>query len=491
MDIRLIDIEQIHINVLNPRYVEQESEDHEIEKIIENGDLEKLMVDIAKYGLDPSENLLLTYDSDLESYIVHEGNRRITALKLLKNPELVPIFVDKRDAYIDKIKNIIIDHNYKPITQVRAVVMDDYELMNHFIELKHTKNHGGAGRKDWKPEDQARFNSLKDPFKFNLLRCLTQIIPGKTNDFNFTTIERVVNDPDMREVLELAIDKKSGKIEFKNQAGYNRFKYIVEGLANKKFNVKDFYYKDDRLKFIHNHFNSEENRLTFENSNPESIVFDLEDLEDLEEENNVAADNNVESNQTTLDDISNIPTRSINIEKDNDGNQQIPIKEFPKKKRKFRQPEPKKRPYFFHGVNYNGENYGIKHSLFEIHRIDSKTLPLATTMLLRTLFECVIQQYIIVNNIDIKSKASIQSLSIQSLLKVCTENSNGNYKNLEKHNKTVARLLAEAYAQKDHDELNIVTHGNLREPSFTKLEDIERRWYEAIKIMVEEISGQI
>lgn len=493
MDIKLIDIEKIHVNVLNPRYIEQESEEHEIEQIIKNGDLEKLMNDIAKYGLDPSENLLLTYDADLDSYIVHEGNRRITALKLLNTPELVPISIDNRDAYISKIKKIITLHKYEPIRKVRAVIMDDYELMNHFIEIKHIRNHGGAGRKDWKPEDQTRFNNLKDPFKYNLLRCLTQIIPGKTNDFNFTTIERVINDPDMRNALDLVINKKTGKIEFKSLIGYQRFKYIVEGLSNKTFTVKNFYYKEDRQNFIQNHFTSNNNEILSEESNTESIVFELEgnnDNSDNKEVNNQITLEEI--NQSTLEvnkqDFSNIIPITNSIEA-NEGNVQQ-INKDTEKKRNIRQPEPKKRPYFFHGVNYSGENYGIKHSLYEIHRIESKTFLLSTTMLFRTLFECTIQQYILVNNININSKQPIESLSIQNLLKICADNSNGNFKTLEKHNKTIARILAEAYAQKDHDELNIVTHGNLREPSYVKLEDIERRWYEAIKIMLGEISGQ-
>jgi len=61
---KLIKIKDIHINLLNPRYIEQETEEHEMEQIIENGDLEKLMKDIAQFGLDPSENLLLSYDDE-------------------------------------------------------------------------------------------------------------------------------------------------------------------------------------------------------------------------------------------------------------------------------------------------------------------------------------------------------------------------------------------------------------------------------------------
>lgn len=488
MKTKTINIDDIHINLLNPRYIEQESENHEIEQIIKNGDIEKLMKDIVQFGLDPSENLLLTYDSTFNKYIVHEGNRRITALKLLKDPNLVPLFMNDRELYISKIQEIINSAIYKPIVNVPAVIMENFELMNHFIELKHTKNNGGAGRLDWKPEDQARFNKAKDPFKNNLLNVLTEILPDKTNDFNFTTIERIIGDPDMRIALGLHIEKSNGQITFNNVQGFNRFKYIITGLSKKEFNVKDFYYKNDRLDFIKIHF--KENTITNSENHldlDEQITFSVEETAATEAtQHEVNLNTQVIGNEEI--DIVPIPSQAPLNLYNTDDNEDTAIPNAPVKRYR-KQPEPKKRPYFFHGISYKGELYGIKHSLYEIHQLDAQQFPFSSTMLFRTLFECVIQQFIIKNRIEIKIKTPIEDLSIASLLKVCTDNSNGNFKNIEKHHKQVARILNEAYALKDHDELNIVTHGNQRRPSYLKLEDIERRWYEAIKIMIEQISG--
>ncbi|QDQ03186.1 hypothetical protein FOH38_23610 [Lysinibacillus fusiformis] len=494
MKTKTIRIDDIHINLLNPRYIEQESEEHEKEQIIKNGDIEKLMKDIAQFGLDPSENLLLTFDTTLNKYIVHEGNRRITALKLLKDPNLVPIFMNNRDLYISKIEDIKTSTEYKPIVNVSAVVMENFELMNHFIELKHTKNNGGAGRLDWKPEDQARFNKVKDPFKNNLLNVLTKILPDKTNDFNFTTIERIISDPDMRNALALNIEKSNGQITFNTTQGYKRFEYIVTGLANKEFNVKDFYYKNDRLNFIETYF--KETKITNSEKQldmDEQIIFPVEEIAASEATqhdivlNSQTIENGGIDNITTLSQASFNQNIAVPVHTSN-GNEDTTLPYVPVKRNR-KQPEPKKRPYFFHGINYKGDLYGIKHSLYEIHHLDAQQFPFSTTMLFRTLFECVIQQFILKNNLEIKTKTPIYDLSISSLLKACTDNSSGNFKIIEKHHKQVARILNEAHALKDHDELNIVTHGNQRRPSYSKLEDIERRWYEAIKIMIEQISG--
>ncbi|MGE7094373.1 hypothetical protein ACQKII_23665 [Lysinibacillus sp. NPDC048646] len=482
-----VSLDKIHINLLNPRHLPQENEEKEFEQMIENGQLENLLKDIAQFGLDPSENLLLTYDEVLQAYITEEGNRRITALKLLKDPDSLPIFIKNREKYIAMIKNTIRETKYKNIETIPAVIMDNVPLMNHFIELKHTKNHSGAGRLDWDTESQIRFQKKKDPFKFNLLNLLMKIIPGKTSNFNITTVERIIGDPDMRKALFLEIHRPTGLIKFTNKAGYDGFVFIVKGLSNKTLTVGNFHSKEDRIRFINDFLiiNSENNTegdidietpLVFDNLTFDDIAATLDNpaLPIISEGNDTIED----EVGTKLETINDLTTENVIAD-----DSQI------KPTRNTRQPEPKKRPYFFHGVNYKGDLYGIKHSLFEIHRIEAKKFTLSTTMLFRTLFECVIQQYVIVNNLEIKSKSPIDSLSIASLLKTCTENSNGNFKSLEKHNSTIARILNEAYAQKDYDELNIVTHGNQRGPSYIKLDDIERRWYEAIKIMVEQISG--
>lgn len=486
--LKQVKLDDIHVNLLNPRHVPQESEEYEFEQIIKHGKLEKLMLDIVEYGLDPSENLLLTFDKELNAYIVQEGNRRVTALKLLKNPELFPIIIDNREKHIDKIKKIISENNYRTIDKIPAIIMNDIELMNHFIELKHTKNHDGAGRLDWKNEDQTRFTKNKDPFKNNLLELLMKIVPGKTNNFNFTTVERIIGDPDMRNALTLEINKTLGQIKFKSASGFENFKYIVKGLANKTFTVGNFHSKQDRINFINEHFSTNEQN-TEDNHSEEQVEFVF--ISDLIEEEKPKFKNTLESNnmqnEKNSEQITDIEKDTFNNNLNNSNEEQNHLSDI-KTKRNKKQAEPKKRPYFFYGINYAGDSYGIKNSLYEIHNLDAKKFPFATTMLFRTLFECVIQQYITANHLTLNTRQPISSLSIATLLKLCTDNGSGNFKILEKHNKSVARVLSEAHSHKDEDELNMVTHGNYRDPSYLTLVDIERRWYEVIKIMIQSIN---
>ena len=85
-----IEIEKLIVNPENDRYV-NDAED-EVSAIIAmfkgvSGHPEIEMVnlaeDISEVGLNPFEEPIVWYDDELEKYIVIEGNRRITCIKLM------------------------------------------------------------------------------------------------------------------------------------------------------------------------------------------------------------------------------------------------------------------------------------------------------------------------------------------------------------------------------------------------------------------------
>jgi len=488
--VEAIEVHKINVNILNPRYEPQESEIEEMNLIIKNGKLLELMTDIASYGLDPSENLIVSYNKEQDSYVCEEGNRRITAIKILNNPEITPEFVDNRDTFINKVKELKSKYNFNYIDKVNCVDISNKEIMKHFIELKHTGENDGAGRMSWDTESQYRYNS--DPFKSYLIQYLKNMFPDNKGSFNLSTIDqRIISDPDMRQSMEMSIERNPPTIKFASKKGYDRFYFIVEGLIQQKFSVKHFYYKEDRIQFIKKFFDNS-SVLSDDSITPDTIIDD-----------SITSDTNIDEKQNNL--INNDNDKSEIITNKDNGNQlELPKKNNPdnnqnnvqntNKRNKYirRQIQPSKRDYPFKGIIYNGPHLGISNALFELQNINIDKFPLATTILIRTLLECTIQEYILKKRINIKIKQNIpiKLYSIDGLLKVCTNNGNGNYKELEKSNKIVARIILEAHQKKDADELNLVAHGNFREPSIIAIWEIERRWYSAIDIMIQEISGQ-
>lgn len=113
------------------------SSDRESKKIL------KLAEHISKNGLDPSELQLVYKDND-SRYIVIEGNRRLTALKLLMNPDVCP--VDKLTRDFRKLHE---DMDLSNISDIECGVVGSREDGSIWLELKHTGENNGAGRVDW------------------------------------------------------------------------------------------------------------------------------------------------------------------------------------------------------------------------------------------------------------------------------------------------------------------------------------------------------
>jgi len=115
--------------------------DHMAEKIA------KLAEHISTYGDDPSElPLVIANPHKNKSYIVVEGNRRVLAIKLLRNPALCP----PGQKALQKKLNMILSKAKFPIpTKIQCSLLESRSAANLWIELKHTGQNGGAGRVEW------------------------------------------------------------------------------------------------------------------------------------------------------------------------------------------------------------------------------------------------------------------------------------------------------------------------------------------------------
>lgn len=91
MVIRTIKLTSLFVNTENYRFEPLSSQKEAIDKMIEDqGDkLYSLVDDIVTNGLSPVDLIIVTPNEDSNKYVVLEGNRRITSLKLLNNPTLI------------------------------------------------------------------------------------------------------------------------------------------------------------------------------------------------------------------------------------------------------------------------------------------------------------------------------------------------------------------------------------------------------------------
>jgi hypothetical protein len=395
--IKKISINDIHVNVLNPRYEPQENEVKEMDLIINKGKILNLVRDIAKYGLDPSENLIVSYDKELEAYVSEEGNRRLTAVKLLNDPEITPAFTKNRDKFISKLYEIKSAFPNSKIKTINCVIFKDSGTQDHFIELKHTGENDGAGRITWDRESKIRFSKDKNPFNLYLLELLQNIFPDHSNFYTSTIETRILSDPNFRKIFSMDISKTPPNIKFKSKKGYERFYFVIEGLINKKFNVGDFYLKEDRESFINQYFGLE--LYEQEDNNKDSFNLDLmpnhttDQISTEETLNGQAILGETESNLIGTDTLINLDVNRKIMEEPN--SKELPIRNQPNVGRPYKdisdfQHLTKAIPF----KNKYRKNLRINQTLKELSNIDYKLFPVTSMYLLRSLLESYVNEYI-------------------------------------------------------------------------------------------------
>jgi hypothetical protein len=254
-----IDIKDLLVNVYNPRFDPVEAQHEAISEMVldQNDKLYRLAIDILQSGLNPSDLPIVSpYLSNEEKYVVLEGNRRVTTLKILHNPELIKSkqnlhskFCELRESYSQNI-----------ITSIDCVVFGNDEDAYHWIDLKHTGEKQGIGTVRWNATQVKRFQISrgKSSVALQLLeysKRLTFQNPEVSLGFDsisITNLERLIGDPLVRNLLGIEIDK--GKIycyisESEFQKGLQK---IISDLSLKRINVNDIRSKSDRAKYIEN-----------------------------------------------------------------------------------------------------------------------------------------------------------------------------------------------------------------------------------------------
>lgn len=253
-----IDLSLLSVNIENPRFEMVGSQREAISQMIEDQGqrLTKLAQDILDNGLNPSDLIIVTnHEKSDGHYNVLEGNRRITALKLLANPDLIP---DKHKSLLNSFKKLSERFYLNPISELQCVVFDDEQIANRWIKLKHTGSNDGIGVVSWDATQKDRFEERfegKSSYALQVIDFLNKQpieneLKTNINKLPSSSVQRLVTDPDFRNVAGLEI--KDGKLYTKlpQEEVTKPLVKMAKDLLREDFTVKQIYYKDDRLNYI-------------------------------------------------------------------------------------------------------------------------------------------------------------------------------------------------------------------------------------------------
>ena len=178
--------------------------------------LVKLAEDIIQYGLNPFDLPMVIDAADgNQNFIVVEGNRRLTSIMLVMNPELAKdtaihsAFIKLNRNHADSVPRIF-----------PCVIAKNRKEAQVWINRKHANGLEGAGTEPWSAmakaradQDQGRARPDMDVIDFMLAEGTISDKTRKaleSSKFNLTTLERMLTTKELQD--ELGLTLKGGKI---------------------------------------------------------------------------------------------------------------------------------------------------------------------------------------------------------------------------------------------------------------------------------------
>jgi hypothetical protein len=170
---------------------------------------------IRERGLDLGDlPIVMAFPKEKDKYVVLDGNRRLTAVKALENPEL---FVDAvENSVLIGIRRLSKDYQADPIESAMCVVMRDREEAHPWIELRNTHQLEGAAAVPWQPDEIARFRSRTeglpiDSQAMNFLERRGDISSDVRHRIPMTSYRRLLQTPEIR--AKVGIEFEGGKLK--------------------------------------------------------------------------------------------------------------------------------------------------------------------------------------------------------------------------------------------------------------------------------------
>ena len=259
--INLVDLE---VNTENYRFEPMASQKEAIDRMVENqGEkLYNLAKDMITYGLSPIEIVLVTPTSkDKTKFTVLEGNRRVAALKITSNPDLIED--PERSTLKTKFRKLHEDNRNKMIKKINCVVCDTPTEADKWIKLKHAGESEGVGTVSWNAQQIARFEERvenKSSLALQVIKLLQNSpdvpdqIKTKLSQISTTNLDRLISDPDVRNLLGFDITNKIIQSTVSEKEVVKGLIQVVQDLLDPSFTVKRIYTKGDRADYI-KHFN--------------------------------------------------------------------------------------------------------------------------------------------------------------------------------------------------------------------------------------------
>lgn len=248
-----VELDQLYVSLDNPRFDPQKDQRTAIQCLSVEQDLKlvKLAEDILDKGLDPSGNLMVKRGKKKGEYVVLDGNRRVTAIKLMTNPALMQS-LGLRTALETRFKQLYDKGGNKYITSFRCAVLTD-EDSKHWILMRHVGRADGVGTVEWDTRARHRFHGMSPALQaVDLVRNSPYIdssIKAKLDDLPLSTLERVLQTPDASSLFGVTVKNKRIELVGQPDDALAKLSILVADIADNPRPVGELYYKSQRVEY--------------------------------------------------------------------------------------------------------------------------------------------------------------------------------------------------------------------------------------------------
>jgi hypothetical protein len=253
-----LNLDELHLDLMNPRFDGLATQREALEKIVrlQGSKLVNLAEDIVANGMSPAHRLLVAKapGRGASGYTVLDGNRRLAALRVLTNPTALDGMSGIGDLTSQKLRRLAKDFNLDDVQPLDAFLCKNEAEARHWIEAIHTGENDGRGVVSWDGIATARYRGKNTSLKvLDFVRAAGKLTAEQTaalERFPITNLDRLLATPDVRELLGLNQEGGDLLSDLPQAELVRSLKKIVNDLASGAVTVGKLKGKDDRIKYV-------------------------------------------------------------------------------------------------------------------------------------------------------------------------------------------------------------------------------------------------
>jgi hypothetical protein len=249
-------IEELLLDLENPRISHCESQREALQKIIEDQDVKLVVLaeSTVADGLNPMDRwLVLKSPTELGKYIVLEGNRRLATIRVLNNKHMLGS-LEVRSAIKKRLEDLSDQFDLDRIQPIASFEIGDRPSGAAWLNQRHTGENKGRGIVNWGGVATARFRG-RDP----ALQALDLVLQhGELDDaekalieeyFPISTLDRLLSTPAVRTLLGVEVSESKLKTDLPAAEIIKPLRRIILDLATETINVSMLKTRDEMVKY--------------------------------------------------------------------------------------------------------------------------------------------------------------------------------------------------------------------------------------------------